>query len=202
MGGAADIQDYYSFTLTSTRNVRFLLTGLTADIDLHILDSFGRLIQSGTSGSTSAEDLTVNGLVAGVHYIRVFPFGAAVSNYSLSVTGVSAAALLAGIPVPKSSSELSVPDVSAPASSTPEGKSTTQEQGLDPDELVMDINGDGRITPLDALLILNAMRAKANGDLSLEVTDFDVSGDGKLTPMDILLVINVLNRRQIQPPLN
>ncbi len=202
VGGAADIQDYYSFTLTSTRNVRFLLTGLTADIDLHILDSFGRLIQSGTSGSTSTEDLTVNGLVAGLYYIRVFPFGAAVSNYSLSVTGVSAAALLAGIPVPKSSSELPVPDVSAPASSTPEDKPTTQEQSLDPNALAMDFNGDGRVSPLDALLILNALRAKANGELPLDETDFDINGDGHLTPVDALLVINMLNRRQIQPPLS
>ena len=97
VGGAADIQDYYSFTLTSTRSVRFLLTGLTADIDLQILDSFGRLIQSGTSGSTTTEDLTVNGLVAGVYYIRVFPFNTAVSNYSLSVSGVTAPAMLAAM---------------------------------------------------------------------------------------------------------
>ena len=86
--GSSDIQDYYRITLTSTRNVRFLLTGLTADLDMQVLDSFGRLVGSGASGSTSAEDLTLNGLVAGEYYIRIFPFLSAISNYSLSVTGV------------------------------------------------------------------------------------------------------------------
>jgi len=86
VGGAADIQDYFSITLTSTRNVRFLLTGLTADLDVQVFNSFGNLVGSGTSGSTSTEDFTLNGLLAGVYYIRIFPFLSAISNYSLSVS--------------------------------------------------------------------------------------------------------------------
>ena len=88
VGGAADIQDYYRFTLSSTRNVRFLLSGLSADIDVQIFNSFGNLVGSGTSGSTSTEDFTLTGLLVGVYYIRIFPFGAVTSNYSLSVSGV------------------------------------------------------------------------------------------------------------------
>lgn len=88
VGGAADIQDYFSFTLTSTRNVRFQLTGLTADIDIQVLDSFGQLVPfgSGSNGGSTSEDITLNGLLAGNYFIRIFPFQTAGSNYSLSVT--------------------------------------------------------------------------------------------------------------------
>ncbi len=89
VGGAADIQDYYSFTLNSTRNVRFLLTiNQSADLDVQVFNSFGNLVGSGTSGSLLTEDFTLNGLLSGVYYIRVFPFNNAVSTYSLSVIGL------------------------------------------------------------------------------------------------------------------
>jgi hypothetical protein len=88
VGGTADTQDYYSFTLTSTRNVRFQLTGLSADIDIQVFNEFGNLIGSGTNGSSTSEDITLNGLLSGIYYIRILPFNNAVSNYSLSVTGV------------------------------------------------------------------------------------------------------------------
>lgn len=81
----SDIQDYFSFT-TTTRNVRFLLTGLTTDVDIQILDSFGRAVAAGTSGSLTTEDITVNALAAGSYFIRVFAFSvSSISNYSLSV---------------------------------------------------------------------------------------------------------------------
>ncbi len=88
VGGSADTQDYFSFTLTSTRNVRFQLTGLSADIDIQVFNEFGNLIGSGTNGGSTSEDITLNSLLAGVYYIRVLPFNTAVSNYSLSVTGL------------------------------------------------------------------------------------------------------------------
>lgn len=86
--GTADIQDYFSFTLTSTRNVRFQLTGLSADIDIQVFNQFGNLIGSGTNGGSTSEDITLNGLLSGVYYIRILPFNNAVSSYSLSVSGV------------------------------------------------------------------------------------------------------------------
>ncbi len=88
VGGNTDIQDYFSFTLTSTRNVRFQLTGLSADLDIQVLDSFGRVVGAGAAGSSTPEDFTLNGLLPGKYFIRVFPFAGATSNYSLSVAGV------------------------------------------------------------------------------------------------------------------
>jgi len=73
-------------------------------------------------------------------------------------------------------------------------------------ELPTDVNDDGRITALDALLGVNAINTR--GVLRLEQTDlattatvatvagvhfYDVNGDGYLTPEDTLHVINRLN---------
>ena len=66
----------------------FQLTGLSADIDFQVFNQFGNLIGSGTNGGSTSEDFTLNGLLSGVYYIRILPFNNAVSNYSLSVTGV------------------------------------------------------------------------------------------------------------------
>jgi protocatechuate 3,4-dioxygenase beta subunit len=57
------------------------------------------------------------------------------------------------------------------------------------DELTLDVSGDGLITPLDALLIVNRLNQPTIGsDLP-----FDVNRDGSLSPLDALLVINQLN---------
>ncbi len=62
-----------------------------------------------------------------------------------------------------------------------------------------DVNLDGLITPLDALLIINKLNHRnIQNDLSNDI-DFsnyvDVSGDDLITPLDVLLVINLLNLR-------
>jgi len=65
----------------------------------------------------------------------------------------------------------------------------------DPD----DINGDGRITPLDVLLLLNELSKKGSRELPLPSPGeepppyYDVNGDGFISPLDPLGVINCLN---------
>lgn len=56
-----------------------------------------------------------------------------------------------------------------------------------------DVNGDGLITPLDALLVINQLsnRSRVNSRSNFA----DVSGDGVVAPWDALLVINHLSRR-------
>lgn len=61
-----------------------------------------------------------------------------------------------------------------------------------------DVNGDGQVTPLDALQILNKLNSE--GARALLPSDsappyVDVSGDGMLAPADVLLVINEINRQ-------
>jgi hypothetical protein len=62
-----------------------------------------------------------------------------------------------------------------------------------------DVNGDGQVNPLDALLVINSM--SRNGGPG-PITDFpspdrfyDVNGDGMITALDALLIINFLNRK-------
>ena len=60
----------------------------------------------------------------------------------------------------------------------------------------IDVNGAGGVTPLDALLVINALSSREFSQIDLNV-DFrpaflDVNGDRQITPLDALLVINRL----------
>ncbi len=61
----------------------------------------------------------------------------------------------------------------------------------------LDVNGDGIITPLDALAIINYLNLNGSGTLPAAPTGahsfFDANGDGNITPIDALQVINFLN---------
>ena len=63
-----------------------------------------------------------------------------------------------------------------------------------------DVNGDGDVTPLDVLLLINEINSGGGGLLSPRTAEqpgspffFDVLGNGKLTPNDVLQVINYIN---------
>ncbi len=57
-----------------------------------------------------------------------------------------------------------------------------------------DINYDNRVTPLDALLVINRLNDPNRTD-SPSAISVDTDGDGKITPRDALLIINRLNSR-------
>jgi hypothetical protein len=64
-----------------------------------------------------------------------------------------------------------------------------------------DVNGDGLVSPIDALLVINALNDKQAGglppaDRQPAAPYVDVNGDGILAPVDALLVINALNALQ------
>ncbi len=66
--------------------------------------------------------------------------------------------------------------------------------------LAEDVDGDGLVVPLDALLVINRLNSIGAGPLPIPTTPedrpppfFDVSGDDFLSPIDALLVINLLN---------
>ncbi|MFM8172372.1 MAG: dockerin type I domain-containing protein [Pirellulaceae bacterium] len=64
--------------------------------------------------------------------------------------------------------------------------------------LPTDIDGDGRVTPRDALLVINQLNLRGQGPLVPGVDPIappylDASGNGLLEPLDALLVINYLN---------
>lgn len=62
----------------------------------------------------------------------------------------------------------------------------------------LDVNGDLRVTPMDALVVLNDLNRNGVRELtgeSVEESRFiDVNGDGRLSALDALQVINALNR--------
>ncbi len=74
---------------------------------------------------------------------------------------------------------------------------TPRMQVVSFDDLALDVNDDGWVSPLDVLLVINQL----NGDRltvlasGADYYQFDVSGDGYLSPLDALLVINYLNTR-------
>ena len=59
----------------------------------------------------------------------------------------------------------------------------------------VDTDRDGKVTPLDALIVINALNNMAGGDTTISpyVESLDVTGDGDLSPLDALVVINALN---------
>ena len=82
------------------------------------------------------------------------------------------------------------------------------EQELDLDELnpafnwhnenlSEDVNGDGSVTPFDALMLINELNRAGAYQLPLskpgESPFYDVNKDGWITPSDAIQIINVLN---------
>src|SRR6186713_1397288 len=64
----------------------------------------------------------------------------------------------------------------------------------------LDVNNDGVVVPIDALIPINRLNDIGPGDLPIpsESDDpppyYDTTGDGKLVPLDVLKVINALNK--------
>ena len=59
-----------------------------------------------------------------------------------------------------------------------------------------DANGDGKVTPLDALILINAINQQGSDSGLLADPlrpTFDVDGDSILSPRDVLIVVNQLN---------
>ena len=64
--------------------------------------------------------------------------------------------------------------------------------------LIRDVDQSGLVTPLDVLILVNAIngsgiRVLPPRPIASTEPFFDVSGDGSLTPLDVLVVINAIN---------
>lgn len=78
----------------------------------------------------------------------------------------------------------------------PEVETTSFEEPL----TLEDVNGDGNVTPLDMLLVVNVLNGYGfqTESLSYEAAEttsgnWDINRDGHLTPMDVLLLTNYFN---------
>ena len=67
---SGNYDDYYRFTLTGTRTLRFELRNLSADADLYLEDAAGRWLQSSTLSGTAVDSIA-HTLGAGTWYVRV-----------------------------------------------------------------------------------------------------------------------------------
>jgi hypothetical protein len=70
----------------------------------------------------------------------------------------------------------------------------------------VDVNDDGQIDPLDALVLINEINAYESRTLMVPPVPpdvaylfLDVNGDDKLTPLDVLVVINDVNANSSRP---
>lgn len=72
--GWADNNDYYRFSLNGTRDLRLSLTGLSADADVQVLNSFGTVIGSSALNGNNSESINLNNLGAGTYYARVYQY--------------------------------------------------------------------------------------------------------------------------------
>ena len=87
------------------------------------------------------------------------------------------------------------------------GNSVTQVDfsfpSADP-EIRLDVTGEGQVTALDALRIINAIRrtaAEGEGVSNTDRASTDVDGDGRTSVIDALMVINYLARKQAASPI-
>ena len=60
-----------------------------------------------------------------------------------------------------------------------------------------DVDGNGVISPIDALIIVNYINNYGPGSINPEgegpVPNLDVDGDGMVSPIDMLIIINIIN---------
>jgi hypothetical protein len=62
----------------------------------------------------------------------------------------------------------------------------------------LDVNGDGPVTPLDAVIVINRLNAEAAGDAPASVAYYDdINDDSLCTAQDVLIVINYLNTQAL-----
>ena len=83
-----------------------------------------------------------------------------------------------------------------PASSQPVDTVVDWTNELNP----LDVDGNGAVLPLDALILINALNANEGGQLEGKAPagmDYDTTGDGLLTAFDVLQVINYLNDQSV-----
>jgi hypothetical protein len=84
--GSVDIDDYYSFNVTTPSNFSLGLTGLTANADVQLLNSSGTVITTAAATGSTSESIT-SLLSAGTYYARVYQFSGD-TTYGLSLTAL------------------------------------------------------------------------------------------------------------------
>jgi hypothetical protein len=80
-----DLNDYYKFTITTGKCISLTLTQMTADADVQLLSSNGKVVASSVRGADDDDFLTAM-VPAGTYYVRVLSFRNASTDYRLQVS--------------------------------------------------------------------------------------------------------------------
>ena len=84
--GSSDPVDLYQFSISQNNEFNFVLEGLSADADLHLVDSNGAILVASDNLGTSVEILTAS-LPAGTYYLGVASYDGLDTSYNLHVIG-------------------------------------------------------------------------------------------------------------------
>lgn len=82
--GDSDKKDYYRIWMPIAGRLRVTLTGLTADLDIELLDATGRLIDFSDNSGIQSEEIN-RFIPVGTYYLFVYPYGNVQSGYTLNV---------------------------------------------------------------------------------------------------------------------
>ncbi|MCJ8282808.1 MAG: CAP domain-containing protein, partial [Rivularia sp. ALOHA_DT_140] len=135
--GNSDSEDFYHLKVNnSNSNLVLEINGLSADVDLELLNSNGEIIANAANSGNSSEFLGINNLENGDYYIRVFEgVEAGNTNYNLS---------LSVTPIDTESETIvlneSTPVPATPTSSTPESGSTSPTANPLIEEVIQETN--------------------------------------------------------------
>jgi len=86
--GGSDTTDFFRFTLSGSTTFNLSLSGLSADADIRLYNGSGSEIARSALSGTANEAIS-RSLTSGTYYAEVYAFGAANTNYSLRLQGVS-----------------------------------------------------------------------------------------------------------------
>jgi hypothetical protein len=91
--GSNDTNDYYLINLGANSNLNLSLTGLSADVDVQLLNSNGTSIAYSNRIGNPDEAINLSSLAAGNYYVRVYQYSGN-SNYTLRLSNTKPSNLL------------------------------------------------------------------------------------------------------------
>ncbi len=165
--GNFDPEGFYSLSLNNPNsNIEITVNGLSADVDVELLNGSGEIVSRAASNSNINESLNINNLEAGAYYVRVFQgIEESNSNYnlSLSVTPIDTQSntivLNESSPVPASSTSATPESAALPPTINPLieevvalTNSYRAQHGLQPLTLNIDLSESAQIHSEDMAL--------------------------------------------------
>lgn len=94
--GASDSTDLYRFSISQSNDFNFVLEGMSADADLHLVDINGEILAASENYNTDAEIL-IGSLPAGTYFLGVDSYDGIDTDYNLHAVGGENALSLAEI---------------------------------------------------------------------------------------------------------